>query len=289
MAEKETQKIAFVGAGNMAEALFKSFIVYGAFPEGNIIIYGHSKERYAHFSNLKIIKAKTIAEIDKAKYIFLAVKPHQAAGALLEMKNARVNLASKTLVSICAGVPIDFIISTVGYDFPVIRMMPSTTLKAGAGAAALSKNALVSKKDFAFICRLVSAAGTVAVLDESLQNAVVALNASSPAYVFLFIKALLEGASDLGIPKESALPLALKTLEGATRLAASYPGDIECLIGEVATPGGTTEKALTALLEGGFVESIKSAMAACAKRADEITTGLTEKAGEPGAAETGKK
>ncbi len=274
MENKTSPVMAFIGAGNMASAFIRGLVSSHLIPEGNIIIFDKFISQYANFADLNLKKAANYSDIAEAEYVFICVKPYQVTDAIQGLKNSGINLQSKTFISICAGVPTSFINSLLGFDAPVIRMMPSTPMLVGMGAAAISKNDFVGKKHFEYICRVISEFAEIAVLDESQMNAVIAVNGSSPAYVYLFIKAMLEGAKQSGINEVNALPLILKTIEGSVQMIRRSGKDIDKLIGEVSSPNGTTLKALEKLYERGFEDAIRSAMEACAARADEITAEL---------------
>jgi pyrroline-5-carboxylate reductase len=217
---KKTPVLAFIGAGNMAGALVRGFISSDSVPEGNIIIYNRHFSKYDNYSDLKIIKARSYTEFAEADYIFICVKPYQVSTAISELIGSGIVLKDKTYISICAGVPISFINDCLGFEAPVIRTMPSTPMLVGMGAVAISKNDIVNKKSFEYICRIISTIATVAIIDESQMNGVISVNGSSPAYVYLFIKAMLEGAIANGISEENALPLILKTIEGSNKWCA---------------------------------------------------------------------
>lgn len=114
----------------------------------------------------------------------------------------------------------------------------------------------------------------VEVTDESLLNPIISVNGSSPAYCYLFIKAMLDGAAAQGISAEIAQPLILQTVEGAVEMVRRSGKPIDTLIREVSSPGGTTLAALASFEKSGFVQSVAEAMRACTVRADEITAEL---------------
>lgn len=274
MESKKAPVLAFIGAGNIAGAIVRGLVSSGSVPEGNIIIYNRHFSKYDNYSDLQIVKAKSYNEFAEADYIFICVKPYQVSTAISELVNSEIGLKDKTYISVCAGVPISFINNCLGFEAPVIRTMPSTPMLVGMGAVAISKNDKVSKKGFEFICRIISNIATVSIIEESQMNGIISVNGSSPAYVYLFIKAMLEGAQANGISEENALPLILKTIEGSVQMVRNSDKGIDKLIADVSSPNGTTLKALEKLYEGNFEQTIIDAMTACTKRADEITAEL---------------
>jgi pyrroline-5-carboxylate reductase len=181
------------------------------------------------------------------------------------------SFADATVISIAAGITAGFICRKLKKDFPVIRAMPGTPVLIGEGAIAVCRNHLVNDGKFGYIKSLFARSAAVADTTEDKMNAVVAVNGSSPAYVYLFVKAMLDGAEALGIDAETALPLVLRTVKGSAEMIRRSDRDIETLIRDVAVPNGTTEAALKSLREDRFGEAVKNAMRACAQRAEEIT------------------
>ena len=178
------------------------------------------------------------------------------------------------LVSIAASVPTDFIASQLGREAGVIRVMPSTPMLVGKGASAVTANRFVPAARLDEFVADLKKVSVVEVMDESLLNPVISVNGSSPAYCYLFIKALLEGAVAQGIKPEIAQPLLLQTIEGAVEMVRRAGKPIDVLIREVSSPGGTTLAALDSFEKSGFVQSVVDAMRACTTRADEITAEL---------------
>lgn len=111
----------------------------------------------------------------------------------------------------------------------------------------------------------------VTVINESEMNPIISVHGSSPAYVYLFVKAMLDAAETQGIPKKSALPLILKTIKGSVTMIEKSDVSIDTLINNVASPNGTTLAALNSFNEDDFCGAIKRAMDACTKRANEIS------------------
>ncbi|MGI6717377.1 MAG: pyrroline-5-carboxylate reductase [Eubacteriales bacterium] len=274
MEKNKIPVIGFLGAGNIANAFIRGFINSLVLPEGNIIIFDNNISQYKKFDTYNIIKADSVSQLDNADYIFICVKPGHVKGAVSMLKESGISLKDKTFISVCAGVPVSFINACFGFNAAVIRTMPSTPMMVGKGAVAIARNPDVQKEKFDYVCDLISKVAVTSVLDESQLNAVIAVNGSSPAYVYLFIKAMLDGSNKLGIDEAHALPLILRTIEGAAEMVRRSDMSLDELIKEVAVPNGTTIGALEKLYEGNFENTIANAMDACTKRADEITAEL---------------
>lgn len=153
---------------------------------------------------------------------------------------------------------------------PCVRVMPNTPLLTGQGATALCSSLPNDHEDFLLIRRIFAACGTVEIIKEDEMNAIVAVNGSSPAYVYLFAKAMVEQAEKQGIPEKTALSLVVQTLIGSACMLRDSGYTAEELIQMVSSPGGTTLQALEVLYDAQFEKIIADAMIACTKRAREL-------------------
>ena len=159
---------------------------------------------------------------------------------------------------------------------PVIRTMPNTPLLLGQGAVAISKNSFVDDKIFQYICRLFSNIAEIAVISEEMMNSIISVNGSSPAYVYLFYKSMLENAIAQGIPADKAEPLILQSISGAITMIKKSGKDVDTLIKDVSSPNGTTLAALSVLYEKNFSGIVSDAMFACTARANEMAKEIEE-------------
>ena len=271
-------KIAFIGAGNLPEAIIYALVNKLNTESRNIIIYDKNPEQYKKYGGLNLIKAYDYRDILKSgDIIFLAVKPQNFPEVLPEIKNAGIDLKDKIFVSTAAGITTEYIESHVGQKISVVRTMPNTPLLIGRGMTALCRNNNTSDSDFKIICDIFANLGEIIVLSEDKLNKVISVNGSSPAYVYLFAEAMLQGALEQGFDRDEIYPVVLQSLIGAfdmLKTSGKSPGE---LIKAVASPGGTTEKALESLNAGDFTGVVKKAMLECTKRADELTFLFTKK------------
>lgn len=273
--ESNGGKCAFIGGGNMGGAIIRGLISGGALAPDRITLFDKSPDKYPAFRAMGVKTVESIADaVDDADFLFLCVKPGIVREVVEQCVHAPGYRADMVFVSIAASVPISLICDAAGGEVPVIRTMPNTPITVGEGAIALCENACVPKWAFETICRLFSTIATVSVLEESQLNAIIAVHGSSPAYVYLFMKAILDGAAEQGIPAEQALPLLLRTVIGAARMVEQADCSIEELIRRVCSPGGTTLAAMQVFENADFAGIIARAMDACTKRADEISASL---------------
>jgi len=262
--------ISFIGAGNLAEA-----IIYALVSKLNIkdiSIIDKNEEQYKRYEklNLKFIYNYNLCEILNGDIIFLLIKPANFAELLQDIKNLGLDLSNKIFVSTAAGISMSYIQEKIGQQAAVVRTMPNTPVFVGKGMIAMCKNDSASEADFEKICGIFKAMGGIIILPEDRMNDIIAVNGSSPAYIYLFAEAMLKGAAELGFDEREIYPVILQTLAGSLDMlitSGKMPGE---LIKAVASPKGTTEKALESFRMDDFTGIVKKAMIACANRADEI-------------------
>ncbi len=272
---KSIGKLAFIGSGNMGSAIIRGFVTCGGVPASNVCVFDKANTNYTALQQLGVATVNTIeAAVSNADFIFLCVKPQGIAAVVSDCCRAESFDPSSVFVSIAASVPISLICKSAERDVPVIRTMPNTPMLIGEGAIAICKNELVDNKKFANVCRMFSSIATVSVMDETMLNPIISVSGSSPAYVYYFIKALLDGALEQGLTQEQALPLIIRTVIGSAKMVENADCSIEQLISRVCSPGGTTLAAMDVLSKEHFSDIVHHAMQACSDRAEEISKEL---------------
>lgn len=266
--------LAFIGGGNMASALASGLIGKrcGAgdvhIIDVNESILGQWREK-----GTSVALAPDSLLSEQRIWVF-AVKPQVMRETVAACKPF---LRPDTLViSIAAGISSQTLADWLGEPGKpwtrLVRCMPNTPALIGAGAAGLLALPGVTEQDKAQAQLLFRAVGQVAWVDSDEQiDAVTALSGSGPAYVFLFIEALIEGAVKLGLSAEQARTLALATLNGATQLAALSPETPATLRERVTSKGGTTAAALGVFEQRDFSAMVQQAMQAAFDRAAELS------------------
>lgn len=269
------KKLLFIGGGNIAGAVACGLVCSGTVPPEFVKVYDIDSSKFDKFNKLKIETSTDLSHYaEDAEIIFLAVKPSVVSSVMKELAEIEGLLERVLIVSFAAAVTIKHITESAGKDIPIIRTMPSTPILVGEGVLAVSRNELVSPKDFEHFCRMMSAIAHVTIIDETLMNPIISVHGSSPAYVYLFVKAMRDAAENQGIPPEVSLPLILKTIKGSVTMIESSDAPLDTLISNVASPNGTTLAALDSFYHDGFAEAVDRAMKACTKRADEISSEL---------------
>lgn len=262
-------KVGFIGAGNMAGAIIRGMIKADAFPSCQILVYDLDQEKCASFAKLGVTAAKSAKEmVTECGIVFLAVKPQNFEEVLTEIKP--VVTSTKIFVSIAAGISSSYITKTLGCLCPIVRTMPNTPMLIGKGATAMCRTENVSDQDFELIQSFFRSCGIVTVMTEEYMNAVISVHSSSPAYIYLFAKAMIDAAVKQGIERDTALELVCQTLEGSAGMLRDSGSTPEQLIRMVSSPGGTTLKALDVFYEHHLEETVEEAMEACTRRAEEL-------------------
>lgn len=262
-------KIGFIGAGNMANAIISGIIGSKIAQANNIYVYDLIKEKcdvlQAKGMNI-CINEHEVAE--KCDVIFFAVKPQNYIDTIDHIKN--VDLVGKVIVSIAAGISTQYIEQLYGCSCAIVRVMPNTPLLIGKGATALCKNANVTEQQFTDVCKIFESSGIVEIMQEKDMNSVISVNGSSPAYIYLMAKAMIDSAVSQGIPAEQASGLVYQSILGSAYMLMQSGKTPQELIDMVTSPGGTTLAALQQFEKDDFCKAIDNAMKACTKRAEEL-------------------
>ncbi|NYT57802.1 pyrroline-5-carboxylate reductase [Alcaligenaceae bacterium] len=266
--------IAFIGGGNMASALAAGLIGKrcGAHDVHVIDVNAPALERWAQ-QGTTVSQTPDDMLAQRRVWIF-AVKPQALKEAVMQ---CRPFLQEDTLVvSIAAGISADTLSGWLGREGTpftrIVRCMPNTPALIGAGASGLLALSGVSQDDKMVVQQFMKAVGDVVWVDTDAQiDAVTALSGSGPAYVFLFLEALIQGGIKQGLTDDQARTLALATLTGATQLAALSHEDLQTLRERVTSKGGTTAAALDVLQSQNFPDIVQQAMQAAYRRAAELS------------------
>ncbi len=269
------KQIAFIGAGNMAGALIGGLLADGV-PVQNLIAADPSAEKRQALASASGIRttADNTAAVAQADIVVLAVKP-QVLHQVAEEIAAQVQHSAPLVVSIAAGIRCDTLSAWLGDRVALIRTMPNTPAMIQCGATALFATTNVSDQQREQAESLMRAVGlTQWVDDESLIDAVTAVSGSGPAYFFLMMEAIEAAGRQLGLPAETAHLLTLQTALGAARMALESSDTPATLRQRVTSPGGTTERALEILEDGGVRNLFERALAGARDRSVELSAEL---------------
>ncbi|MGI6669265.1 MAG: pyrroline-5-carboxylate reductase [Acetivibrionales bacterium] len=265
-----TMKVGFIGIGNMGASLVRGAIRSGTIGHENIVIFDIDPDKTKKLSKETGVKiASGSAELaSECGCIVLAVKPVIVQNVLEEIRNYITD--NKIIVSIAAGVTISSLKSVIGEYKKVARVMPNLPVSVGEGMTLVCFDENMQGNEKKFVKSLFEGSGKVEELEESLMSEVISLTGSSPAYVFMMIEAMADGAVLQGIPRALAYKLAAQAVLGSARMVLEtglHPGILK---DQVCSPAGTTIAAVNSLEKSGFRNSLIEAMKECTRRAKEI-------------------
>lgn len=193
----------------------------------------------------------------------IAVKPGIVASVLDKIKDHLT--ADSVVVSIAAGVTLETLTAHLPAKTKTIRVMPNTPALVGAGMSALSPNEFVTDEDKEAIMAVFSSFGQAKFLDEHFIDAVCGVSGSGPAYVYLFIEALADGAVQQGMTRPDAYQFAAQTVYGSAKMVletGKHPGELKDM---VCSPAGTTIGAVKSLEDNGFRSAVMNAVITAAE------------------------
>lgn len=262
--------IGFIGTGNMGTAIIKGILGSSLSDVISVFATDTDRTKLESLEKLGITPLENSQEIvKKCRYVVLAIKP-QVFDVVLDSIKDYVT-ADTVIVSIAAGITAEYIQKKTNPDARVILVMPNTPLLLGEGATALSKSKNTSDEEFRLICDIFSSCGIIEVIDISKMKEIIAINGSSPAFIYLFAKGFVDYAKNEGIDEKSALDLFAQSLIGSAKMMTSSGYSIDELIKMVSSPGGTTLRGLDELYKGNLVDVVNNACKSCTSRAYELS------------------
>lgn len=241
--------LGFIGTGNMGGALVRAACRKDP---AQVLIFNRTRAKAQALADAcGCTVAESAAEIaEKAKYIILGVKPNQAAGVLDELRPILETRTDAVLVSMAAGVTLAKLASLC--PLPAIRVMPNTPCACGEGLTLVCGGAGVQRAQIDALTDALSAAGLFDETDEALFNAAGTVSGCGPAWAYMFIEALADGAVACGVPRAKAMLYASQMLRGAAANALASGQHPGALKDAVCSPGGSTIEGVAALENGAF-------------------------------------
>ena len=268
------KKIAVLGCGKMGTILLESFLERKLMAPEEVaatIQHGDRSAELARELGGTAVGTDNRAAVAGAPIVLLCVKP-QALGQLLD--EIATSLAPGTLmISIAASTTTGFIQQKLGKDMPVVRAMPNTPAMVGAAMTAVCGSPSAKAEHLETTKHLFESVGRVQVVDEKHMDAITALSASGPAFVFVILESLAEAGVKVGLPREMATMLAAQTLFGSAKLALETGHHPALLKDAVTTPAGCTIEGLMELEKGGLRVTLMNAVIKTTQRARELMTG----------------
>jgi pyrroline-5-carboxylate reductase len=271
----EKSKVAFIGAGVMGEAMIQGMLKKKLIEPSRIIAADNRalrgqelKERYAISYS-----ADNRAAIQGADVVVLSVKPQILPQVMPSLKS---HIPPQALVlSIIAGAKLNAIVDGLAHP-AVVRSMPNTPAQIGEGATVWTASSSVTEPQKSMAQQILGSLGVeVYVEDENLLDVATALSGSGPAYVFLFMEAMVDAGVHLGFSRPLSEKLVLQTVKGSVDYALQSPQDLPRLRQQVTSPGGTTAEAIYHLEKEGFRSAVSRAVWAAYQRSVQLGKGKT--------------
>jgi len=265
-------RIAFIGGGNMARSLVAGLIADGHAPAALTVSDPLAEVRDRLAKTYDVHTTDNNAEaVAAAKVVVLAVKP-QVAPAVCRALAPHLPRPAPLIISVMAGITEASICAWLGAETPLVRTMPNTPMLVQSGAIGLHANVATRPEQRNLAEEILRAGGlTRWVENETQLDTVTAVSGSGPAYFFLLMEALENAAVAEGLDAEAARLLSIQTALGAARMAMESDESPQELRRRVTSPGGTTERAVTVLTDGGFETLVARAVAAARARAEELS------------------
>jgi pyrroline-5-carboxylate reductase len=271
----ENRKIAFIGPGVMAEAMIHGLIRTHVAKADVLLAAGPGPERLKYLREKYAILTfnDNVEAVRQADLVVLSVKPQRLERVLTGLKG---HIPPSALVlSIVAGASIDKISHGLGHKI-IVRSMPNTPAQIGEGITVWTASPGVSDEQLEMTRQVLGALGQeICVEEENYLDMATALSGTGPAYVFLFMEAMVDAGVHLGFPRRIAEQLVAQTVRGSVDYYAQRddPVHLARLRNEVTSPGGTTAVALYYLEKAGFRTAISRAIWAAYVRSQELGKG----------------
>ena len=270
--------IAFLGAGNMAEAMISGTVQSGKIPAEQVIVsnrsnLGRLQEMKAKYDITALTKDDLpFEEID---ILILAMKPKDIDKALDSINDLVRN--DTVIMSVLAGITTSHMEEQLPAGQPVIRVMPNTSSMLKESATAISAGRFTSREDMKSAEELLSSIGEVFVIDESQMDIFTGIAGSGPAYFYYLMEHIEKTGAEAGLDPSLARKIGAQTIFGAAKMMLEREETPTQLRENVTSPNGTTAAGLDALAQFGGGKAISEAVKGAEQRSKEISSSLQSK------------
>ena len=262
-------KIGFIGMGNMGYAMLKGAL--REFDVQDIVFYDVNVDRMKQVSNETKVDYldSNVHVVRSVKYLILAVKPQFYNDVLKDIADEIEK--ENVVISIAPGITIKQLKDRIGFDARIVRAMPNTPALVGEGMTGVAYNPTeFNLEEKHIIEKIFKAIGKMKIVNEKLMSAVTCASGSSPAYVFMFIEAMADGAVKMGIPRAKAYKMAAQSVLGSAKMVldtGKHPGELKDM---VCSPAGTTIEAVEVLESLGFRNAAMQAVIKCSEKSQNM-------------------
>jgi len=263
-------KVAFIGGGNMGEAMLAAVLEKDLAKPKAIWVSDVSEARRQHLEQKYgvAMAGSNRQAVEKGEVVVLAIKPQNLAEVMAEL-GGRLK-SGQLVLSIIAGAKIDTLSKGLKHNV-IARAMPNTPAQIGEGISVWTATPVVTEQQRKWVGAILGAmGGEIYVADEEYIDMATAISGSGPAYFFLMVESLIDAAVAIGLPRDMARELVLQTMLGSGRLIQKSGEEPAELRRKVTSPGGTTAQALLQFEKAGFADLIKRAVRAAYDKAREL-------------------
>lgn len=263
--------VGFIGCGNMGIAMLSGMIASKRFLADEIICSTRTSESAEKLEkSFNIVTGSNIEVATRSDVIILAIKPNLYEKVIKEIRE--FIKTDVIIVIIAAGVTLQDVERWFSIEnLKVVRAMPNTPALVGEAMTAICNNEHVMEEELNFIKEIFNSFGKVEEIEEKNFHGFIALCGSSPAYAYMIIEAMGEGAIKFGIPANKAYQLAAQSLLGSAKMVLESGDHPAVLRDKVCSPGGTTIEAVNKLEEEGLRKALINAMKACEEKSKEMS------------------
>ena len=262
--------VGFIGAGNMGYAIMKGILSSDMKNDVKLFAFDKSEAALDRATAAGVTATGDAKDVVKqCKYVFFAIKPQQLDEVLDEVAS---EVDSDTvIVSILAGVTDEYYAKRTVENAKVVLVMPNTPFLLGEGATALSHSDSVTDEEFELVCKVFASGGIYSVVPKDKMKEIIAINGSSPAFIYLYAQYFIEYAQSVGIDAAAATELFAKSLTGSAKMITDSGKTLDELITMVSSKGGTTIAGLEQLRANDLKKAVDDCCKACTKRAYELS------------------
>ncbi len=266
----KTEKLGFIGTGNMGTALIKGIINSGLYQPNQLLASDHNTELLRKVSEQFGLKSHPSNKglVRESAIIILAVKPQSVREVLEEVRDEVRD--EHLMISIAAGIPLKMIHSVIGRDIPLVRVMPNTPALIQKGVSVLASGKRATSEHMELATGIFGAVGETVTVAEEMMDAVTAVSGSGPGYIFKVMECFVDAGEKLGFDRETSIRLVVGTVLGAAHLAVESEKSLSQLREMVTSPGGTTAAALAVFERRGLDGVIQEALEAACERSVEL-------------------
>lgn len=263
--------IGFIGTGNMAKAIIGGILTAGLAEKTQIICSNNTSDKLEEakktYGIMTTLDNEEVAK--KADILFLSVKPQVYKYIIDEIKGVISN--NTIIVAIAAGKTTEEVKEMFGKEIKLIRVMPNTPALVGEGMAAIYPCPEIQSDELELVCKIFNSFGKSEIVTEGLMDVVTGLSGSSPAFIFMIIEAMADGAVLEGMPRSQAYKFAAQTVLGSAKMVletGKHPGELKDM---VCSPAGTTIEGVAELEQCGIRSSIINAVKAATEKSKNMS------------------